>query len=119
MRRVAVFSSLVIFLLAFADAIAFSLDEGDVGVMGEPVKKGGDAGGVGKDGVPVLEGEIGGENDRAAGVVTGIDDVVEEVGGVLVVGEISELVNGEKPGAEVLLKSPAAKLGRITIEIVE
>jgi hypothetical protein len=46
------------FLLAFLDAVAQAVDDGDVGVMGEPVQKRCDAGGVGEDLVPFLEGTV-------------------------------------------------------------
>ena len=113
------FSTFGIFLFAIPDAIAFSLEEGDIGVVGESVEEGCDTSGVGEDGVPVLEGEIGGEDDGASVLVALVDDVVEEVGGVLVVGEVSELVDGEELWPKVLSKSTSSELGRVAVEIVE
>lgn len=55
-----------ILLLTFANAITFTLDDGELGVMSESVEQRGDACGVWKDGVPLLEWQIGGEDDRAA-----------------------------------------------------
>ena len=48
---------------AFAGAIALAFDHRDVGVVGEPIEKRGDAGGVGKDLVPLLESPVGGYDD--------------------------------------------------------
>jgi hypothetical protein len=78
------------------DAVAVSLDHGDVGVVGELVEQGSDRGGVGEDGVPVAEGEVGGEGDGLL-LVAAIDDLVEQVGGVVVVGEVSDLVDDQEP----------------------
>jgi len=116
---VAVFSAFGIFLLAFPHAIAFALEEGNVGVVGESVEKSGNAGSVWKNGVPVLEGKIGGEDDGTPMLVTLIDDMVEEVGGVLVIGEISELIDGKELWAKVLSKTAPTELRGITVEIVE
>ena len=88
-------------------------------MVGESVEKSGDAGSVWENGVPVLEGEIGGEDDGTPMLVTLIDDVVEEIGGVLVIGEISELIDGKKFWAKVLSKTSPTELRGITVEIVE
>jgi hypothetical protein len=114
-----VFSAFGIFLLAFPDAIAFALEEGNVGVVSEAVEKSGNAGSVWENGIPVLEGKIGGEDDGTPMLVTLIDDVVEEVGGVFVIGEITELIDGQKFWAKVLSKTSPTELGGITVEIVE
>ena len=50
--------------------------------------------GVGEDRVPVAEGEIGREHDRLL-LVAARDDLEEEVGGVRVVGEVADLVDGQ------------------------
>ena len=78
-----------IFLLTFSHAITLALEDGDVGMMCEPVQQGGNTSGVRKDGVPVFEGEICCQHDGASSFVARIDDVVEEVGGVFVVREIA------------------------------
>lgn len=57
-------------------AIAVALDEGDIGMVSEPVDEGDDAGGVGKDGVPILEGEVGGDDQGPSFLVSGVDDLV-------------------------------------------
>ena len=94
--------SLCIFLLAFSDAITLALEEGDVGMVGEPVQQCGNASSVRKDGVPIFEGEIGSQHDGASSFVARIDDVVEEVGGVVVVGEIAKLVDAKQLWSKVL-----------------
>ena len=73
--------ALVIFLLAFSDAVTLTLENGDIGMVGEPVQQGCDASGIRKNSVPVLEGEIGSQDDGTSRVVARIDDVEEEVGG--------------------------------------
>jgi hypothetical protein len=81
-------------------AVALTVDQGDVGVVGELVEEGGDRGGVGEYGVPVSKREVRGDEQGAAGdvlvfrpLVASIDDLVEQVGGVGVVGEIADLVD--------------------------
>jgi hypothetical protein len=82
------------------DAIALPLDQGHVGVVGQLVEQGGDRGGVREDGVPVSEGEIGGEKDRSRTdiadtwpLVAAVDHLVEQVGGMGVVGQVAHLVD--------------------------
>ena len=58
-RRSILFAASGRLLLAFAAAIAFALDDGDVGVVGETIEETDDAGGVGKHDVPVFEGAVG------------------------------------------------------------
>ena len=73
------------FLLALADAIAFSLDDGHVGMVQQTVQQSGDAGGVGKDLVPFFKGSIGGDDQRLA-FVAAVDDFIQEVRGLVVEG---------------------------------
>ena len=47
--------------LGLASAIAAAFDDEDLDVVGQAVDQGDGAGGVGEDGVPVLEGQIGGD----------------------------------------------------------
>src|SRR2546426_11445177 len=86
------------FQLAFTDAIRSALKDGDVGVMGEAVEEGGDAGGIGEDGVPLFGGFIGRQQDGLA-LVTVVNDFEEQVGGGGVVSEIATFVNDQKGGA--------------------
>jgi hypothetical protein len=45
-------------LFTFSNTEGGAFDEGDIGMMGEPVEQGGNAGGIGEDGVPVFESEV-------------------------------------------------------------
>lgn len=85
------------FLFAFADAVALAFDHGDIGVVGEAVQQGGDHRGVGEHGIPVLEGAVGGEQQGAV-LLAEVDDFVEQVSGLGVVGEITDLVDGQQGG---------------------
>ena len=83
-------------MLAFADAVALAGDQGDVGVVGEAVDEGDQRRGVGEDRGPVLEGEVGRDEGGAGGFVAGIQDAVEQVGGLVVEGEVADLVEAEQ-----------------------
>src|SRR5450759_4320705 len=51
-------------LLAFADAIAGTLNDGAIGVMKQAIQQRDDASGVGEDLVPFLEGTVCGQDHR-------------------------------------------------------
>src|SRR5215831_2249453 len=106
------------FQLAFADAVGSPLEEGDVGVMGQAVEESGNGGGIGKDGVPLFEGLIGGQQNRIA-LVTVVDDFEEQVGGMGVVGQIAAFVDDQQGGASVVAEAPAAQGGGIPVEVGE
>ena len=59
-------------------------------------------------GAPLLEGEVGGDDD-APGLVPATDDVEEQVGGAAVAGDVPELIEAEQIGRGV---APEAALGR-------
>ena len=80
--------------LGLAAAIAAALKDEDLDVVGESVDEGDGARGIGEDGVPVLEGQVGGD-EQGAVLVAAADELEEEVGGASVVGEVSELVADE------------------------
>lgn len=61
-------------------------------MMSEPVQQRRNTGRVGKDQIPVFEGAVGRDQDRAA-LVSTIDDFVKQVGGVRIVGEIANLID--------------------------
>lgn len=65
--------------------------------LSKAVDQGGDASGIGKDGVPVFEGAIGGDDDPAPFVTT-IYDFEEQVGSTGVVREITNFVKAEELG---------------------
>jgi len=60
----------------FLGAVGLAFDLDDVGAMTEAVDEGDDAGGRVEDLVPLGEGLVGGEDDRASGVVALADDLV-------------------------------------------
>src|ERR1700733_2441713 len=64
-------------------------------VLGESIDERDDAGGTGERVAPLLEGEVG-RDDRRALLVTTADDVVEDVGGAGVAGQVAELVKHDQ-----------------------
>ena len=86
--------------------------------MGEAVDQGGDASGMGKDGVPVFEDAIGGDQNGAA-FVAAIDDFEEQVSGAGVVREITNFVEAEELGASIEGELTAAQCGRVTLQVSE
>jgi hypothetical protein len=62
----------------------------------EAVNEGDGAAGVGKDGRPVGEGQIGREH-QAFAFIPAADDLEEEVGGAAVVGEVAQLIKDQEP----------------------
>ena len=62
--------------------------------MSESIDEGNNASGTGKDGAPILEGEVGGDDGAGAFVATA-DDAVEEISGARVAREISEFVEDQ------------------------
>ena len=80
--------------LGLASATAAAFDDEDLDVVGQAVDQGDGAGGVGEDGVPVLEGQISGDKQGAV-LVTAADELEEQVGGPCVVGEIAYLIAHE------------------------
>ena len=57
-----------------------------------------------KDGIPLPQRLIGGEDGRAAAQVAGIDNSVEDVGSVLGVGEITLFVEDQNLGRDPWLR---------------
>ena len=78
-----------------APAIAAAFDDEDLDVVGQAIDQSYGARGVGEDGVPVLEGQIGGD-EQGAVLVAAADELEEQVGGPCVVGEISQFVAHEQ-----------------------
>ena len=61
--------------------------------MGKSVDEGDGAGGVWKCGPPVLEGEVGGYNERFLCLISVVYELEEQIGGAVLIAEISELVD--------------------------
>ncbi len=66
-------------------------------MVGEAVDQCRDAAGVGEDGGPVLEGEVGRDDDGFLLVATR-DDLEEEIGGAGIVGEVADLIDASSAG---------------------
>ena len=105
--------------LGFTAAIAAALDEEDLDVVGEAVDECDGTGGIGKDGVPVLEGEVGGDQQGAV-LVAAADELEEEVGGSGVVGEVAEFVDQEQCGPRVVPETAFEGAGSfLAVEVEE
>ena len=101
----------------FAASIAATLNDEDLDVVGQAVDEGDGAGGVGEDGVPVFEGQVGGD-EQGAVLVTAADELEEEVGGPCVIGEISHLVAHQERGPGVVPEASFERTGSfLTVEI--
>ena len=70
-------------------------------MVSEAIDQGDGTGGVGEDGVPAFEREIGRDQDRAV-LVAATDDLKEEVCGARIVGQVSDLIDGEECGPGVV-----------------
>ena len=79
-------------LLGFLESKALALDGEQLGAVHEPVDEGDHTGGVGEDVVPFTEDFVGGQNDGALEVSTG-DDLEQEVGVAVVIGQVADLVD--------------------------
>ena len=103
------------FGLSFPVAVAFNHD--NLGVVGEAIDQRDRAGGVGKDGVPVLERQVR-RHEQGAVFIAAADDLEEEVGGVGIVGEVANLVDGEEGGPRAVAEAPLKGAGGLlAIEI--
>ena len=83
-----------------APAIAVPFDRNNFRVVREAVDEGDGAGRVGEDGVPLLEGQIRRDEEGFLLVAT-THDLKEEIGGVGVVGQVANFINGEQVGPGV------------------
>ena len=73
-------------------------------MVGEAIEQRDCAGGVGKDGVPVLKRQVR-RHEQGAVLIAAADDLEEEVGGVGIVGEIANLIDGEQGRACVVAEA--------------
>ena len=72
--------------------------------------------GIGKDGVPVLEGFVGGDQNRST-FVAAIDDLIKKVGRGSVIGKVTDFVNGEQMRLGVVIEFASQHLRRIAMKI--
>jgi len=108
------FSSCGRFLFAFANSIAVAFNDGHVGVVKKTVEHGDDAGGIGKDLVPLFEWPVGREDHRFA-FVAAIDDFVEQIGGLVVGGKIPDFIDAKDASVGVAAQFAAAAIRRLTL----
>ena len=86
--------ALVAAFLGLLEAVGFALDGDDLGVVDEAVDQGDDAGGVGEDLAPLGKGAVGGD-EGGLGLVAARDDLEEQVGVAVGVGQIADLVDDQ------------------------
>ncbi len=86
--------------------------------MQKTVQHGGDAGGIGKDLVPFLENSVGGDDQRFA-FITAIDYFKEDVGGLVVIGQVPDFVNAEKSHVGITTEFASAPFDALGLEIFE
>ena len=85
-------------------SVAGAFDEDGLGVVEEAVEDGGSEGVVVvEDAGPLFEWLVGGEQYGTA-LVASADDLEEEVGALLVDGQIAEFVEDEEAGAEIFFE---------------
>src|SRR5580693_7963186 len=81
-------------LITFAEALAS--EEEDLGVFHQAIGDGGGNGGVVEDVAPVGEGSVGRDQRASLMAVAGGDDLIEEVGSLLIERKIAELVDDQQ-----------------------
>jgi hypothetical protein len=79
-------------LFTLAHAIAIAFNDRDLCVMQQPIQQGHDAGRIGKDFVPFLEGTVSRQDDWLT-FVSPVDDLVKQVGRFIVEGQVSDFVD--------------------------
>src|SRR4029434_1037817 len=77
-------------------------------MMHETIDEGDHAGGVGEDLVPFGKGAVGGD-DGARLLVAARDELEEEVGMAVGVGEIADLIDDEETGSGIVAQAPAQR----------
>ena len=87
-----------------APAVVSGFD--DIAMMGQTIEQCGRHLGVGEDGRPFAEGEIGGDDDRGA-LVEPADEMEQELAASLSERQIAELVENDEVHAGQLIGNPA------------
>ena len=93
-------------------SVTLAFDEGDFAVVDKSIDEGDDAGGAWENGVPVVEGEVGGDDNGFLFVAPG-DDLKEQVSRALVVREIADLVDAQDLWLGVVFESSIESSGRV------
>ena len=82
-------------------AIAGAFDDDRLGMMEEPIQHGGGQRGVVvEDAGPLFERFVSGQHDGTA-LVALADNLEEQVGAMLVDGQVADLIQNQQPGTEV------------------
>ena len=88
----------------FFHAVAFPLDDDDFGVVQQPVEDGrGECAVVVEDAGPVLEGPVRRE-DHGALLIAMADDLKKQIRSVLVDGQVSQFIEDQEFGFEILFR---------------
>jgi hypothetical protein len=88
---------------AILHAVTFPLDNDSFGMVKHAIQDcRGERAVVIEDGRPMLENLVGGEHDGAA-LVTLADDLEEQIGAMLVNGDVAKFVNDQDGGPQILL----------------
>ena len=86
-------------------------------MVGQSVDQCDVARGVGKDGVPALEWQVGGDQQGAV-LVAAADELEDQVGGACVVGEVSELIDDEQRRPRVVAQAAfESAAGLLSVEV--
>lgn len=99
--------------LGFLEAVAVAVDLDDLGAVDEAVDQGDGAGRMGEHLGPLGESLVGADEDGALCLVASSDDLEEEVGIAVVVGEVPDLVDAQESRHGVTAKSPGEGGGAV------
>ena len=86
--------------------------------MREAIEQRGDAGGVGKNLVPFLERAVGSDHYRPL-LVPAVNNLVEKVRGIVVIGKICELVHAEQMRAGIGLDPAPPQLWGVALQVLD
>src|SRR6516225_2871227 len=90
------------------ETVGPTFDGEDLGVMDEAIDKRDDAGGVGKDLSPFGKGPVGGD-DGAGLLIAATDELEQEVGMTVGIGEVADLVDHQEAGSSIVAHAPAQR----------
>ncbi len=106
------------FLLALSNPIATSFNNGHICMVSETIQERGNASGIGKDLVPFSKGSICTYNYGSM-FIAPVDDFVQQIRGMVVIGEIPDFVYAQKVRAGVGLELSSSEFRRIALEIFD
>ena len=88
------------------EAVGVAVDCDDLGVVDKTIDQGGDAGRGGKDVAPFGERTIG-RHQGAFVLVTARDELIQQIGMAVRVGEISDLVDDQECRVDIVAQPPS------------